>query len=238
MTKFLLREATAEKFQIDAKRVAVAGDSAGGNLAAVIAMKLSKESSARPRLQVLIYPVVQFFDMMLPSYLQPGLQIFHFGRGGLVLEMYLNKSITDDVLVNNHTSIEQKKKFRPMVDWSFIPKKSRQVFERPITDDEPGNPVLIENARLALDPSVSPLLVSDKDLSGLPPTFISTVEHDRLRDQGWIYAGRLQASGVKTSHKHYDATFHGSMTFLDKPFQLDIADQMLDDLVKYLRENL
>ncbi|CAF4682036.1 unnamed protein product, partial [Rotaria sp. Silwood2] len=53
-------------------------DSAGGNLAAVIAMQLANNANSVnvPRIQVLIYLVVQFFDFMLPSYLTSILNIF------------------------------------------------------------------------------------------------------------------------------------------------------------------
>lgn len=240
MTKYLLNDHNAKKYQIDAKRVAISGDSAGGNLAAVIAMKLVNNSISEnvPRLQILIYPVVQFFDLMQPSFLTPSLQIFHFGRGGQVLHLYLNETISDDILMNNHTTLEQKKFYRRWVDWSYIPLQYRKVYRQPIGDDQDGNPQLIKNARKSLDPDVSPLLVDDKDLRKLPRTYISTVDHDRLRDQGFIYAGRLKDNGVDVVHRHFENTFHGSMTFLDGPFRLDIAHEMTNDLAKYLKENL
>lgn len=191
-----------------------------------------------PRLQVLIYPAVQFFDFLVPSYLTPALHIFHFGRGGLVLELYMNKSITEDILANNHTSIKQKKQYRQYVDWSFIPNKYRQVYKQPIDDQVEGNPELIENAKDILNPDVSPLLVDDKELAKLPPTYVLTVDHDRLRDEGFIYAGRLKATGVNVVHHHFENTFHGSLTFLEGPFELEIAHEMLGDIVKYLKNNL
>ncbi len=191
-----------------------------------------------PRLQVLIYPVVQFFDLMVPSYISPVLQIFHFGRGGQVLELYMNKSISDDILANNHTSIQQKKKYRRFVDWSLIPDKYRQTYKEPVTDKMDGNLKLIENAKGVLHPDVSPLLVDDKELAKLPPTYVLTVDHDRLRDEGFIYAGRLKANGVNVIHRHFENTFHGSLTFLEGVFELDIAHEMLADIVKYLKANL
>jgi len=203
-------------------------------------MRFSNESISVnvPRLQVLIYPVVQFFDLMVPSYLTPFLQIFHFGRGGQVLELYMNKTITDDILVNNHTNIQQKKKYRQFVDWSLIPDKYRQVYKQPITDEIDGNSKLIENAKGVLHRDVSPLLVDDKELAKLPPTYVLTVDHDRLRDEGFIYAARLKANGVDVVHHHFENTFHGSLTFLEGLFELDIAHDMLDDIVKYLNNNL
>ena len=107
-----------------------------------------------------------------------------------------------------------------------------------MNDDREGNPQLIENARQALHPDVSPLLVDDNDLKKLPRTYISTVDHDRLGDQGFIYAGRLKENKVDVLHRHFENTFHGSLTFLDGPFRLDIAHEMMDDLVNYLKAHL
>lgn len=47
----------AKEFDMDPARIAVMGDSAGGNLSAVIAQK-TKGDSIRPALQVLVYPAV------------------------------------------------------------------------------------------------------------------------------------------------------------------------------------
>jgi acetyl esterase/lipase len=101
-----------------------------------------------------------------------------------------------------------------------------------------GNPKLIKNAKGVLNPDVSPLLVEDEELAKLPPTYILTVDHDRLRDEGFIYAGRLKANGVDVVHRHFENTFHGSLTFLEGILELDIAHVMLDDIVKYLNKYL
>ncbi len=47
-----------------------AGDSAGGNLAAAVSLRLrDMKIEPQPKLQVLIYPVTQSVDFMLPSYI-------------------------------------------------------------------------------------------------------------------------------------------------------------------------
>jgi acetyl esterase/lipase len=48
------------------------------------------------------------------------------------------------------------------------------------------------------------------DLSGLPPTYLTTQELDPLRDEGITYAARLLAAGVSVELHSYPGTFHGS----------------------------
>jgi acetyl esterase/lipase len=47
------------------------------------------------------------------------------------------------------------------------------------------------------------------NLRKLPPTFVMTAEHDPLRDEGNVYALRLQAEGVPTELHQVPGTFHG-----------------------------
>jgi len=49
----------ADAFGVDPGRIAVAGDSAGGNLAAAVAMKARDQGGPPIRLQVLVYPVIE-----------------------------------------------------------------------------------------------------------------------------------------------------------------------------------
>ena len=63
-TKFVA--ANAQKFGIDAGRLAVGGDSAGGNLAAVVS-QLAKSQGPKIAYQLLIYPVTQLGGPDTPS---------------------------------------------------------------------------------------------------------------------------------------------------------------------------
>lgn len=60
---WLLQEARA--LGLDETRLAVAGDSAGGNLAAALCLALRRQGRAQPRAQALIYPALT--DRLLPS---------------------------------------------------------------------------------------------------------------------------------------------------------------------------
>jgi acetyl esterase len=60
-----------DEFGWDGQRLAVMGDSAGGTLAAVVALRARDEGGPRIRLQVLVYPVLDH-DYDSPSYRQFG----------------------------------------------------------------------------------------------------------------------------------------------------------------------
>lgn len=53
----------ASKLNIDADRVAVAGDSAGGNLSAFLCQEMIRQKKTPPAFQLLIYPLLQFVDI-------------------------------------------------------------------------------------------------------------------------------------------------------------------------------
>jgi len=89
-----------------------------------------------------------------------------------------------------------------------------------------------------LTPEISPLLVEDNELAKLPSTYILSVGHDSLRDEAFIYEARLKRAGVSVVHNHYEHTFHGSLGFLNGPFGLKIAHEMIGDIVKYVKSNL
>jgi acetyl esterase len=64
--------ANAEQLGIDAKRISVGGDSAGGNLAAVVSLKSRDEKGPAISHQILVYPVTDLSSFSTPSYQEFG----------------------------------------------------------------------------------------------------------------------------------------------------------------------
>lgn len=82
--------ARAEALGIDRRRIAVGGDSAGGNLSAVVSLD-TREDPVRPALQLLIYPATDL-TMSFPS-------IERLGRGFMLekvqMEWYMRQYVPD-----------------------------------------------------------------------------------------------------------------------------------------------
>jgi acetyl esterase len=84
-----------------------------------------------------------------------------------------------------------------------------------------------------VEPYASPAIA--KDLSGLPPTYVSTMEFDPLRDEGIEYALRLLEAGVPVELHQYPGTFHGSGLVTGAAVSRRAAAEMMDALVRGLR---
>ena len=81
----------------------------------------------------------------------------------------------------------------------------------------------------ATDTRLSPLL--EKDLKGLPPAYVLTAGLDPLRDEGKLYADKLERHGCEVTYHHEKAMPHGFLNFAKafpkaKSIPLDAADVM------------
>ena len=151
--------------------VVVAGDSAGGNLAAVCALRARDTGGPPLALQLLVYPVTDC-DLERRSYRQ------YDGD-----ELILNRR--DMVWFWDH----------------YLPDPAARVH-----------------------PDASPLRA--RDLSGLPPAYVITAEHDPLREEGFDYADRLRAARVPVEHRHFGSQIHAFFTFVNV---LEDADKAVAD---------
>lgn len=73
-----------------------------------------------------------------------------------------------------------------------------------------------------------------KDLRGLPPAYVSTMQYDPLRDEGIHYALRLLEHGVAVELHQYPGTFHGSMLFTNA----DVSRRSMVEMTAALRRGL
>ncbi|NXV94615.1 AAAD deacetylase, partial [Calonectris borealis] len=239
--KFFLQSSVLSQYGVDPDRVCVAGDSAGGNLAAAVAQQLLEDSEVKTRLkaQALLYPALQTLDLNLPSYQEnenkPVLSRLFMVK--LWSEYFTSDSSLREAMASNrHVPVESSHLFQ-FVNWSnFLPEelKKGHVYTSPAY----GSSELAQKYPGFLDPRAAPLLASDAQLRGLPLTYVLTCGHDVLRDDGVMYARRLQAAGVPVTHDHAKDAFHGVMMFVSSPTELAVGRRLLNRYIGWLNENL
>jgi acetyl esterase/lipase len=83
-----------------------------------------------------------------------------------------------------------------------------------------------------VSPYASPAVA--KDLRGLPPAYVSTMEFDPLRDEGIEYALRLLQAGVPVELHQYPGTFHGSGLVAGAAVSRRAQAEWIDALVRGL----
>jgi len=146
--------AHGKEINIDGSRLAVAGNSAGGNLATATAMLLKSKGGPTLAMQVLLWPVADG-SLSTGSYSQ--FAEHHF-------------------LTRN------------MMKWfwdQYAPDASQRK-----------------------EGFASPLHATESQLAGLPPTLIQTAEFDVLRDEGNLYARKLDAAGVVVTCTQHNGMIH------------------------------
>lgn len=84
------------------------------------------------------------------------------------------------------------------------------------------------------EPSIYAAPARAKDLSGLPPAYVSTMEFDPLRDEGIRYALGMLEAGISVELHSYAGTFHGS-AFLP---QAEPTRRNTDEIITILRKRL
>jgi acetyl esterase len=166
----------ARELRADPSRIAVAGDSAGAQLAATACLHTA--STITPRALGLIYPVAQHHS-------EPSASMAENGEG---------KFLTLGVM-------------QWFVD-SYLNGRSE----------------LIRHPDFAL--------LSAPTLATLPATWVATMGHDPLRDEGHALAQRIEQAGVATVHRHYPGAIHACIHFTAVS---PLGGQVLSDLAQWLR---
>uniref|UniRef100_A0A5S6R1D1 Alpha/beta hydrolase fold-3 domain-containing protein n=1 Tax=Trichuris muris TaxID=70415 RepID=A0A5S6R1D1_TRIMR len=235
-----------KKYNVSNDRIIIAGDSAGGNLAAVVTQRLrNKGVIPRLKLQVLIYPLVQFSDFLTPSY-----QMAHRLYGGTslpdpesivrwsLLYFGIDAMYTDKVLKNMHVSHSLRPIFLRHQNHNLLPSAYRDpsFYNNSETNVLPSH---IDHLlakmmrRFLLDWQASPLM--QPDMSRLPPALVVTTQFDPLRDEGYWYVQRLRKAGVNVTHLHYERGFHA---MLNLHTEMSIGRKALHDIAAFVRSNV
>ncbi|KAM9318888.1 arylacetamide deacetylase [Pholidichthys leucotaenia] len=244
VVKHFLQKGVLAQYYVDPGRIAVSGDSAGGNLAAAVTQQLQKEPSQQIQLkaQALLYPVLQALDLNTPSYQQnrdmpilPRTLMVRFWSEYFTSD----KALFRAMMANTHNNPESFSLLK-FGNWSaFLPEiyHKKYNYSAPAVVQQVGEKASGASLSFA-DPRASPLLVPDKALRSLPKAYVLTCEYDVLRDDGIMYVTRLRAAGVEVTHEHYDTGFHGALMFTVWPTDFLIARRMTDNYIKWLKENL
>ncbi len=161
----------------DARRIAVGGDGAGGNVATVAAM-LAREHGDYPRiaLQILLYPDTD-------------------ARAGYNYGSWRE---------NDGFILDRAEKDRQLA--LYLPEGVDRT-----------------------QAHVSPALAPPEALRRLPPALVITGERDPQRDEGELYASRLQQAGVSVSTIRYPGMIHG---FFRMAGVLDAGGWAIDQVAK------
>ncbi|CAK6965941.1 neutral cholesterol ester hydrolase 1a [Scomber scombrus] len=244
--KHFLSPEVLARYAIDPERVAVSGDSAGGNLAAAVAQEVSNDDSMSVKfsVQALIYPVLQALDFNTPSYLQnQNIPILHRPLMVRFWLQYLSAdlSLQSQFLVNNHSSLHQSAitpELRARLDWSvlLLPKYKKNNNKPLIVENESRG--FVKEVPGLLDVRAAPLLAESEVLAKGPRAYILTCEYDVLRDDGLMYARRLQDAGVTVTSDHYEDGFHGCFSFIQWPLEFDVGKRALRGYINWLQNNL
>lgn len=231
----------ASNLNLDPKRFAVGGDSAGGNLAASISLKLRNRIKA----QLLLVPALQFFTFNTTSVLE-NQQYFAGSINNLLQVVFWTNYINCEpkygleFIKNNHTSpslktsdhaqnVDQNK----WMDRSHIRLENKDDLSQKVDFGRTDIPSDIIDKMT--NQFVSPLMASDTSLQGLPRAYVMVAGYDLIRDDGIMYAQRLQKAGVSTHFTNHRTSFHNALLFIEGPLELKTAKQTMNDIVNFLQ---
>uniref|UniRef100_A0A3B5M5Z9 Neutral cholesterol ester hydrolase 1 n=1 Tax=Xiphophorus couchianus TaxID=32473 RepID=A0A3B5M5Z9_9TELE len=243
--KHFLSPEVLDKYAIDPERVAVSGDSAGGNLAAAVAQEVATDDSLSVKfsVQALIYPVLQALDFNTPSYVQnrnmailPRQVMVQFWLQYLGADI----SLRPQLIANNHSALQHSAltpELRSRLDWTSLLSQKFKKSYKPVVVERDSHGLLKKIPGL-LDTRSSPLLAGPEVLAKCPRTYILTCEFDVLRDEGLMYARRLKDAGVSVTSDYYEDGFHGCLSFISWPLDFDVGKRALRSYMTWLQNNL
>lgn len=210
----------------------------------LLLLQFSQDANLKSKLklQALIYPVLQALDFNTPSYQQ--------NVDTPILPRYVmvkywvdyfkgNYDFVQAMIVNNHTSldVEEAAALRARLNWtSLLPTVITKNY-KPVVQTT-GNARIVREIPQLLDVRSAPLIADQEVLQHLPKTYILTCEHDVLRDDGIMYAKRLESAGVEVTLDHFEDGFHGCMIFTSWPTNFSVGIRTRNSYITWLDQNL
>ncbi|XP_059139590.1 neutral cholesterol ester hydrolase 1-like [Physella acuta] len=239
VTKYIVQH--SKELNVCKDLIVVAGDGAGGNLAAAVAIELS----SFVRLQILINPALQMLNFATPSYqdfsdmeMLPGItspekEITNWMRYGNI-----NLSFKHLLQGNRHVSLESYAAFSDFLNSSKrLPSPLKVSNKSTIHNSESNDTVSPFIDNLILDSRFNPMFT--QDVSFVADTYIITSQFDVLRDEALMFGHRLLENGVKVELHHYYHGFHGFFLFAGGGWiELKESQKAMEQLVNYLNKEI
>lgn len=206
-------------------------------------ISIDESMSVKFSVQALIYPVLQALDFNTPSYVdnQYVPPLFRSLMVQFWLQ-YLNAdlSLQPQLIANNHSALQHSgltPEQRSRLDWtSLLPQKHKKNHKPVVVEN--GSPGILKKVPGLLDVRAAPLLAGPEVLAKCPRAYVLTCEYDVLRDEGLMYARRLQDAGVTVTSDHYEHGFHGCLTMVTWPTDFDVGKRALRGYLNWLQNNL
>ncbi|PIK51487.1 putative arylacetamide deacetylase [Apostichopus japonicus] len=234
----------AEEFGVDASRIGIGGDSAGGYLTSLVTQFLVMKN-VQTKVQMLIYPATPLLDTATPGFQK---YQHEFGNGGtlslpFIARFYLyhilgskNPEFEELFIQNNHLSPSMKETefVKKYINHSLIPENMRSPsFYKGPTDPKTGSEAMWkEIEKVCLDSRFNAF--QNLPMKGLPPAYIVTCGFDSIRDEGILYGEALKASGVGVTWKHYESAFHG-IFWMEPIVSFDLGAKMRREALDFVK---
>ena len=135
---------------------------------------------------------------------------------------------------NNHTSPDFKKsnKFSYTSHDLVARKYYDETTYSPVGPNQGNSAIWKDLKAIFIDPYFAPLMADD--LTNLPTAYVITAQYDVLRDDGIMYARRLEKAGVKVVHHNYEGAMHTVL----KTLKYDVSKKCFSDMIDFISKNL